>query len=90
MLLRRHALQQPIKQIRLHPSYHARRHASTSPPKDVAILGGGITGLATAYYLSRGPNPPKVTIYEASPRVGGQSVIIGIVLFVYVLMGMLT
>jgi oxygen-dependent protoporphyrinogen oxidase len=35
----------------------------------VAIIGGGITGLATAYYLSRAD--VDFTLYEASPRLGG-------------------
>jgi protoporphyrinogen/coproporphyrinogen III oxidase len=37
--------------------------------KRVAIVGGGITGLATAYYLSRAGI--DYTLYEASPRLGG-------------------
>lgn len=55
------------------------RHASsanadsstTSPADDIAVLGGGITGLATAYYLSKELPRRKVTIYEASDRLGG-------------------
>src|SRR5688572_27012153 len=35
----------------------------------VAIVGGGITGLATAYYLSR--TGVDYTLYEASSRLGG-------------------
>ncbi|KAF8476898.1 hypothetical protein BDZ91DRAFT_843646 [Kalaharituber pfeilii] len=39
--------------------------------KSVAVLGGGITGLATAFYISkRAPGIP-ITIYEAGPRLGG-------------------
>jgi oxygen-dependent protoporphyrinogen oxidase len=37
--------------------------------KPVAIIGGGISGLAAAYYLSRAGFP--CTIYEAGPRLGG-------------------
>nr|POE93473.1 protoporphyrinogen oxidase [Quercus suber] len=36
-----------------------------------AILGGGITGLATAYYITKFMPGTKVTIYEASDRIGG-------------------
>lgn len=36
----------------------------------VAIIGGGISGLAAAYELSRTNN---VTVYEAAPRLGGHA-----------------
>src|SRR6476659_9221114 len=35
----------------------------------VAVVGGGVTGLAAAYRLQSLGNP--VTVYEAAPRVGG-------------------
>jgi oxygen-dependent protoporphyrinogen oxidase len=40
----------------------------------VAIVGGGITGLATAWYLRSGawPTRPEVTVLEASDRLGGK------------------
>jgi len=38
---------------------------------DIAILGGGITGLASAYYLTKELPNAKITIYEASDRLGG-------------------
>ncbi|KAK7203550.1 hypothetical protein BZA70DRAFT_296892 [Myxozyma melibiosi] len=42
------------------------------PISSVAVLGGGISGLSTAYYLSRLlPKTVPITIYEASGRVGG-------------------
>jgi len=37
----------------------------------VAILGGGITGLAAAHYLTRELPHAKITIYEGSDRLGG-------------------
>lgn len=37
----------------------------------VAVLGGGITGLATAYYLTQMAPNLKVTLYESSERLGG-------------------
>lgn len=43
-------------------------------PRRIAIVGGGIAGLAAAYELaklSRGQVPVDVTLYEASPRLGG-------------------
>lgn len=51
--------------------------ASAAPagrPRRVAIVGGGVTGLAAAYDLTRaaGPTaPPNVTIYEHGTELGG-------------------
>jgi oxygen-dependent protoporphyrinogen oxidase len=42
---------------------------------DVAVVGGGITGLAAAWELSgpaAGGSPTKVTVLEAGPRLGGK------------------
>lgn len=38
----------------------------------VAVIGGGIAGLATAWYLRAADNPPGVTLVEASRRLGGK------------------
>ncbi len=38
----------------------------------VVVVGGGITGLAAAHELLLAPKPPRVTVLEASPRVGGK------------------
>lgn len=40
-------------------------------PKSIAVLGGGLTGLTTAYYITRYLPNAKVTIYEATDRLGG-------------------
>ncbi|NXS52452.1 PPOX oxidase, partial [Brachypteracias leptosomus] len=40
-------------------------------PPTVAVVGGGISGLAACYHLARSPNPPKVLLLEASDRLGG-------------------
>lgn len=52
--------------------YDQRRLLSV-PAKsyDAAVIGGGITGLTTAFRLSRDPNCTKVTLYERSNRLGG-------------------
>lgn len=54
---------------------HARRSFLTasdrSLPQDIAVLGGGLTGLTTAYYLTRFHPDAKITIYESQARVGG-------------------
>ncbi|XP_032938447.1 protoporphyrinogen oxidase isoform X1 [Catharus ustulatus] len=40
-------------------------------PRTVAVVGGGISGLAACYHLVRAPRPPKVLLLEASGRFGG-------------------
>jgi len=50
---------------------NARFSTQSDPPHNVAVLGGGITGLACAYYLTRDFPRAQVTIYEASDRIGG-------------------
>jgi len=60
-------------------SVRRRRRYSTGPlsvkedheVKDVAVLGGGITGLASAFYLSQELPNAKITLYEGSHRLGG-------------------
>ncbi|KAF2227917.1 hypothetical protein BDZ85DRAFT_255101 [Elsinoe ampelina] len=50
-----------------------RRYLSSGSgaPEDVAIIGGGITGLACAYYVTKHYPAAKITLYEKSPRFGG-------------------
>ena len=38
---------------------------------DVAVLGGGITGLTSAFYLSQAFPSAKITVFETSDRFGG-------------------
>lgn len=38
----------------------------------VVVVGAGITGLTAAYRLVHGEHPPRVTVLEASTRVGGK------------------
>lgn len=35
------------------------------------VVGGGIGGLATAFYLRKLPNTKRVVLLEASDRIGG-------------------
>ncbi|KAI5815914.1 hypothetical protein BZA77DRAFT_388060 [Pyronema omphalodes] len=49
-------------------------HTDLGTPKNiksVAILGGGITGLSAAWYLSRLAPDVPITLYESSNRLGG-------------------
>ncbi|KAI5253827.1 Protoporphyrinogen oxidase [Aureobasidium subglaciale] len=76
MLVRRHGLNHIARvasRLSIAPVGFAATRCYSQPvePNDVAILGGGITGLATAHYLSRSNPNRKVTIYESSPRLGG-------------------
>jgi oxygen-dependent protoporphyrinogen oxidase len=43
----------------------------SKPDANIAVLGSGVTGLATAYYLTQFAPHLKVTIYEGSDRLGG-------------------
>ncbi len=48
-----------------------KRPAGKRPPgRLIAVIGGGITGLATAWYLQQAG--ATVTVLEASPRAGGK------------------
>lgn len=56
----------------------SRRYATTKPNsnfhhpiQEVAVLGGGITGLTSAYYLSKALPNIKITLFEATSRLGG-------------------
>ncbi|PNY27109.1 Protoporphyrinogen oxidase [Tolypocladium capitatum] len=53
---------------------HPRRraYATQSDAGRIAVVGGGLTGLTTAYYLAKQlPASAKITLYEASDRLGG-------------------
>ncbi|KAA8899651.1 hypothetical protein FN846DRAFT_909552 [Sphaerosporella brunnea] len=44
---------------------------SQQRPKSVAILGGGITGLSAAWYMTKFAPAVPVTVFEKSSRLGG-------------------
>ncbi|KAH8427832.1 oxygen-dependent protoporphyrinogen oxidase [Aspergillus melleus] len=50
---------------------NGQRRSLHTPTYDAAVVGGGITGLTTAYRLSRDPKCSKITLYEKSKNVGG-------------------
>src|SRR5579863_450715 len=43
---------------------------TVAEPPHVVIIGGGIAGLAAAFYLR--DSPVRVTVLEGSPRLGGK------------------
>jgi len=55
--------------LRLAACYSSASHSSAV--KNVAVLGGGITGLATAHYLSKEFKDAKITLYESKDTLGG-------------------
>ncbi|KAK5710663.1 oxygen-dependent protoporphyrinogen oxidase [Elasticomyces elasticus] len=67
MLRRGHGL--TTRLIR-HRAINSRLY-STNEPHNIAILGAGITGLSTAYYLTQSLPSANITLYESSPRIGG-------------------
>ncbi|KAK8246866.1 hypothetical protein IWZ00DRAFT_495902 [Phyllosticta capitalensis] len=59
------------------PVHYQRRHCTTnetraeSTVRSIAVLGGGITGLATALFANQKFPGAKISLFEASDRVGG-------------------
>lgn len=45
--------------------------AKRQDPTDVAVLGGGITGVVSAYYLSKEFPNARIVLFEGSSRLGG-------------------
>ncbi|KUI53993.1 Protoporphyrinogen oxidase [Cytospora mali] len=65
---------QPTQPRRWRGNAASRSYATVSNPevpKDIAVLGGGLTGLTTAYYLTRFHPEAKITLYESDGRLGG-------------------
>jgi protoporphyrinogen oxidase len=61
-----------VLQSRHQPSIQRRCASSLdNDAPSIGILGGGITGLATAYYLLKEQPNARVTVYEKSQRKGG-------------------
>lgn len=45
--------------------------AKRQDPTNVAVLGGGITGLTSAYYFSKEFPDARIVLFEGSSRLGG-------------------
>ena len=53
-------------------TYRSSPRSTPNPDaKNIAILGGGITGLTTAYHLARSLPDAKISIFERAERLGG-------------------
>lgn len=49
-----------------------RRYVSQAKDANIAVIGGGLTGLSAAYYLAKKlPSTTKITLYDANDRLGG-------------------
>lgn len=59
--------------LRLGPYSHHRYSSTTSTdgPERVAVLGGGISGLSSAYYINKEFPNAKITIFEKQDKLGG-------------------
>ncbi|KAI9671621.1 MAG: oxygen-dependent protoporphyrinogen oxidase [Trizodia sp. TS-e1964] len=51
--------------------YHSQSDAAQTNPHEIAIIGAGITGLASAFYLTLSRPRSRITIYQASTQLGG-------------------
>ena len=79
MRLQQHVprLESTLKRAALRPAVSSlcnrcRRHASSQAyPEKVAVLGGGISGLVSAYFVSQEFPKSKITIHEANKDSGG-------------------
>ena len=56
---------------KLEPGLPTRSKTPNAQAKDIAILGGGITGLSSAFFITQEIPQAKITIYEDSTRLGG-------------------
>lgn len=62
-----------VQEANSSPLFADHGHESSAHEQEtrIAIIGGGITGLTAAHYITREMPHAKVTIYEAGNRVGG-------------------
>tara|TARA_R110002003_G_scaffold391_14_gene19504 strand:+ start:5358 stop:5705 length:348 start_codon:yes stop_codon:yes gene_type:complete len=67
----RHVAARPVPPA-LASTCHRYRYSSTAAyPERIAILGGGVAGLSSAYFISREFPKSKVTVFEAGKETGG-------------------
>lgn len=61
----------PACQVASRRQQYTTLQVKRQDPTDVAVLGGGITGLASAYYLSKEFPNARIVLFEGSSRLGG-------------------
>jgi oxygen-dependent protoporphyrinogen oxidase len=79
MLVRRHVplLESTLRARAVRPlaasQWNRLRYSSTSAahPERIAVLGGGIAGLSSAYFASKEFPNSKITVYESGNEKGG-------------------
>lgn len=78
MRLKRHVslLESSLKHVSPRPLISSQcnryRYASSaSHPEQIAILGGGISGLASAHFISKEFPKSKITVFESGEEAGG-------------------
>jgi predicted NAD/FAD-binding protein len=60
-------------------------HRLFMPPRHVAVLGGGLTGLTAAYHLSRRFPSSLISLYETSDRYEAWGQILTFILLTHVI-----
>jgi oxygen-dependent protoporphyrinogen oxidase len=67
----RHVALRPLPSAVSSQCIRSRYSSSAAYPERIAVLGGGVAGLASAYFVSREFPKSKVTIFEAGDQIGG-------------------
>ena len=64
-------LMSTFNKLNFNRDHHDHELGKEMPPKSIAILGGGLTGLSSAFHLSRRFPTTKITLIEKQARLGG-------------------
>lgn len=62
---------QPLPKATADANVDVESPPSADPPRRIAVLGGGITGLTAAHYLARHAKNAHITLYEGGDHLGG-------------------
>ncbi|OKL61487.1 hypothetical protein UA08_03425 [Talaromyces atroroseus] len=69
--MRRFRLTHATRSYPKHSAHRVRFFHQETKPYNVAVIGGGITGLTAAWRLCQDPKCQKITLYEKSSQLGG-------------------